>query len=175
MPATIESVESFYAHALAVEHEAAERYAQFATYFDNRGEEVLAGLCRTLEQIEREHYVILVRSSQGRELPPIAAGCHCWLDTGPREAAAHELFCRVTNPRQVLEIALGGERSARRFFRWVALTSRDATVRSLAREMVLEEGDHIRFVLQALEYREPTRDWGKLMARGVGPGIVAIE
>ncbi|MGZ5033472.1 MAG: hypothetical protein ACXWAC_09775 [Usitatibacter sp.] len=175
MPATIDSVESFYAHALAVEHEAAERYAEFAAYFEGRGEDVLAGLCRTLEQMERDHYVILVRASQGMDLPPIAAGCHCWLDAGPPEAAAHELFFRITNPRQVLEIALGGERHARQFFRWVALTARDAAVRTLAKDMVLEEGDHIRFVLHALEYREPTTNWRKLLAHGVGPGIVTAE
>ena len=43
--APIDSIERFYAHAIALEREAAERYAEFAVHFADRGEEVLAGLC----------------------------------------------------------------------------------------------------------------------------------
>ena len=44
----IASVQEFYAHALAIEREAAKCYREFQEHFTGRGEEVLAGLCGKL-------------------------------------------------------------------------------------------------------------------------------
>ena len=48
MPRAIASVEEFYAHALAIEREAMERYDEFGAWFAARDEDVLAGLCWNL-------------------------------------------------------------------------------------------------------------------------------
>jgi rubrerythrin len=153
----IESIEEFYAHALAIEREASERYHEFEAYFKDRGEEVLAGLCANLERMEREHFIHLARASEGMRLPVISAGCYCWIDEGPPESPAREFFYRIVTPRQLLEVALDGEIAAQRFFSWVAATTQDATVKALASAMADEEDQHIRWVQQAMHYREPMR------------------
>jgi rubrerythrin len=167
MPQSIHSVEEFLAHALAIEREAAERYREFEAYFRDRGEEVLAGLCGNLARLEEEHFQLLLRQSRDRELPAIEAGRYQWLESGAPEAAARELFYRITNPRHLLEIALHGERQAQRFFEWVALTTPDAAVGALAREMAGEEEEHVAWVEQALAYTPSTLiDWERLFKPG---------
>lgn len=175
MPRPIDSLELFYAHALAIEREAIERYEEFRTYFRDRGEDVLAGLCENIVREEHEHQRKLLRASRGLNLPVIDEARYHWLDDGSPEAPSHELFYRVTTPRQLLEIALAGELGARRFFRWVTRTSRDPAVRAAARSLSHEEAEHARWVMDALQYREPTLDWEQMIAAGCGPGVVAHD
>jgi rubrerythrin len=161
----IRSVEEFYAHALALEREAAERYSEFETWFFDRGEEVLAGLCRNLARMENEHFMELVRASRHLSLPSIDGAGYQWLESGSPEAAAREVFYRVAEPRHLLEIALHAECNALAFFEWVARSTPDASIRALAQGMAAEEQQHVEWVQKALEHR-PSRsiDWEKLLA-----------
>lgn len=145
-------MEEFYAHALAIEREAAERYGEFGDWFLQRGDEVLAGLCRNLAQMEQEHFMELVRASQHLQLPVIGASEYRWLGSSAPESPARELFHRVAEPRHLLEIALHAECNALAFFEWIARTTPDAPVRALARAMAAEEQQHVEWVQKALEY-----------------------
>ena len=161
----IRSVEEFYAHALAIEHEAAERYSEFETWFFERGEDVLAGMCRNLAEMENEHFMELARASRDLTLPAAATHEYQWLDPGAPESAAREAFYRVAEPRQLLEVALHAECNALAFFEWVARTTPDASVRALARSMAAEEQQHVGLVRKALEYHPNAHiDWEKLLA-----------
>ena len=169
----IHTVEEFYAHALAIEHEAAERYAEFETYFHDRGEEILAGLCRNLAEMENEHYLQLARACRGLKLPALKEGEYRWLEGGSPEVAAREVFYRIAQPRQLMEVALHAECNALSFFEWIARTTHDDSVRALAREMAGEEMQHVRWVQQALEYSPASHlDWAKLFKRGIKPGVL---
>lgn len=174
MPVPIATVEEFYAHALAIEREAAERYEEFAAYFNSRGDDVLEGLCRSLARLEREHYAELALASSRFTLPAISAGDHRWLEGASPEAAAREALYRIANPRQLLEIALAAECHARDFFLYIAATASSMQVRQLANDLALEELEHVSWVRQALEYRTTGEaDWDSLLKSGVGPGIVS--
>jgi rubrerythrin len=166
----IESVEEFYAHALAIEREAAERYGEFAAHFGDRGEDVLSGLCRNLARFEREHYHHLVRACEGLALPIVPASDYRWLDQASPEAPARELFYRIAQPRQLLEIALDAEVRARDFFVWVARSSASKGVRELASIMAAEEAEHIHWVTLAMEYHPQSPEWENLLDAGIGPG-----
>jgi rubrerythrin len=152
MPRAIATVEEFYAHALAIEREAGERYAEFAEWFDGRGEDVLAGLCHNLAGFEREHYQQLVRGCELLAIPAIDPGAYRWLAEAAPETGARELFFRAAKPRHVLEIALEAELRARDFFVHVARTSPSQPVRELASIMAAEEAQHVGWVTQAIEY-----------------------
>lgn len=152
MPRRIQTVEEFYAHALAIELEAAERYAEFETYFRDRGEVVLAGLCANLGRVEGEHFRELVAASRHLRLPAIAPGDYKWLEAGSPEAPAREFFYRIATPRHLLEIALQAEVNAFAFFQHVGLTSDSVEVCALARQMAEEEKQHAVWVRHALEY-----------------------
>lgn len=172
MTRRIGSIEEFYAHALAIEHEAAERYREFRDWFRERDEDILADLCASIARMEAEHYQALLAGSRGLELPALEQGEHLWLEAGPPEAPARELFYRVAQPRHLLEIAFQGERNALAFFEWVERTTDDPQVRAAAREMAHEEELHVLWVGNVLEYHLATRatDWDQLMAAGHGPG-----
>jgi rubrerythrin len=170
MSCPIATVEEFYAHALAIEREAAAQYAEFAEWFDDRGEPMLAGLCRNLASLERGHYDELLHACRGLTLPAIDDTQYRWLDGASPEAAARELFFRVTHPRHLLEIALAGELRARGFFVWIATEAPSRPVKELAAIMAAEEAEHVRWVRQALEYHPLSADWEKLIAQGFGPG-----
>jgi rubrerythrin len=148
----IRSVEEFYAHALAIEHEARERYAEFEGWFRERGEEVLAGLCRNLAQAEGAHFKELEKACRHLELPVIDASDYQWIDAGSPESPRREALRRVARPRQLLHLALAAERNAAAFFEWVAGTSPDARVRELAHELAAEEEHHVRWVRDAMQY-----------------------
>jgi len=174
MRCPIATVEEFYAHALAIEREAAERYAEFEAYFTDHGSDVLAGLCRNLAALEGEHLAMLLQESSALRLPAIRAGDYRWLESGAPEAAARELFYRAANERQLMEIALQAERRAQRFFEWVAEYAPDDDVRRLAREMAAEEAEHVRWVSSAIEYVPPKSiDWEQVLAHAVSPGRLA--
>ncbi|QJR14234.1 ferritin-like domain-containing protein [Usitatibacter palustris] len=165
MTRTIATIEEFYAHALAIEREAAERYTEFEAYFANRGEEILAALCRNLATMEARHLAALIEVSRELTLPVIARDGYCWLGPGSPEAAARELFYRATSERHLLEIALNAELNAQRFFEWAAATSPSAEVREQATEMAAEEAQHVGWVSSALEYL-PRRaiDWQSIFS-----------
>jgi len=153
-------VGEFYAHALAIEREAMERYAEFEAWFAERGEEVLAGLCANFAQMEAQHLRELESRCRGMPLPAIAAGDHLWLDVGSPEAPARELIFRVAEPRHLLEIALQAEMNALSYFEWVARESVDPGVRALAGEFAAEEREHVKWAAQALDYHATRRiDW----------------
>ena len=148
----ISTVEEFYAHALAIELEAAERYAEFEAYFRDRDEVVLAGLCASIGRMEGEHFRELVAASKHLQLPAIDPGGYKWLDAGSPEAPAREFFYRVATPRHLLEVALQAEMNAFAFFQHVGLTSDSVEVCALAQQMAAEEKEHVVWVRNALEY-----------------------
>ena len=154
MGQVIPSIPEFYAHALAIESEAVQRYREFEAYFTGRGDDVLAGLCHNLAVLEEEHLEALRKSCEGIELPAVNMAEHGWL-AAERDEAAERAFYRVVDARQLLEIALRSECNALGFFQWVATSSPDGSVRSLAHEMAIEEMEHVNWVRNAIEYHLP--------------------
>lgn len=148
----VRTVEEFFAHALAIEREAAGRYAELAAWFRGRGEEVLAGLCGNLAEAEDTHYRELQRRARGHELPAIDPAEYRWGGGESPEAPPRDLLRRARRPEDVMRLALTAERNAAAFFEWVAVTSPDARVRELALELAAEEEMHVRWVREALEY-----------------------
>jgi rubrerythrin len=152
-----------YAHAIAIEREAAERYAEFAQHMADEGNDEVATLFRTLAVFEAEHLDTLEARTKGVKLPSIEPGGYAWLDAGAPETAAHDLVFRLMTPHQALEIALEAERRAKEFFTEVKETATDPALRALAQEMAMEEEGHIAMVQLALE-RAPVSqvDWGRV-------------
>lgn len=154
----IDSVDDFYAHACAMEREAAERYSEFADYFADHGEQRISALCHALAVLEDAHRQRL-RSRAGGDEPALPTEDR-WLYTGAPETAAHEFVFRVANPRQMLEIALAGERRAKNYFDRVAAESPDPAVRRLASALAGEELEHVHWVEEALaRAADPEIDW----------------
>jgi rubrerythrin len=159
----IQSAPELYAHAIAIEREAAGRYGELARRMADRGNEAVADVFSALARMETEHLDALESKTAGLALPQIAAGKYQWFDKGAPETAAHEWLLRLVTPRQALLIALEAEKRAQAFFERVLLTCDDAELRILAREMAQEENEHISMVSQLVERTpDPVIDWASL-------------
>jgi len=149
-----------YAHAIAIEREAAERYAELAQRMDDLGSDDVSALFRTLAVFEAEHLQTLESRTTGVELPALRPGEYAWLDAGAPETAARELVFRLLTPRHALDIALEAERRAHEFFAGVFAAAEDPGLRALAQEMAAEELGHIAMVERAIERTPDVRvDW----------------
>jgi rubrerythrin len=158
----IVSPNELYAHAIAIEREAVERYGELAELMDDRGNTAAAEVFATLAGLEAEHLESLRRRTEGVELPDLGAGDYRWLDAGAPETAARELVFRLLGAREALQIALGAERRAQAFFEDVMLRADDPALRALAREMAADEGEHIQLIERLLE-RTPRGPEGQVL------------
>jgi rubrerythrin len=153
----LDTLESFYAHALAIEREATERYREFAAYFAAREEAVLSAICTMLARMESQHHAEILQACEGMELPEVESAAYGWSRESPTEGGPPSQFYRIQDPQQILEIALEGEIRAQRFFAWVAQTTSDEKVHALAEAMAHEEARHIQWVTDAIAFRKPLR------------------
>ena len=147
----IQSPAELYAHAIAIEREAAARYGEFAERMADEGRDDLARVFALLALLEAEHLEALQRRTAGIAVPEIAQGEHKWLDAGAPETAAREFLYRLMTPRYALAIALRAERHAQAFFEHVFWTATDPALRSLAREMAAEEHHHASLLATMLD------------------------
>lgn len=146
---SIGSAAELYVHAIAIEREAAERYAEFAQRMSRQGNEEVAALFRRLAGFEAEHLAALRQRTAEVELPALSSD-YSWLDaTAPETMPLDVLFRRMT-PRQALAIALQAEKRARAFFEHVVRSAADPALRALAQEMAAEEAGHIALIDVAL-------------------------
>ena len=155
----IDSPAELYAHAIAIEREAAERYGEFAGRMVDEGREALADVFGLLARVETEHLETLLARTEGIALPAIAEDRYKWLDSGAPETAARELLYRLMTPRHALAIALHAEQRAQAFFEHVYCASSDPALRALAKEMAAEEREHVDLVSKMLgDTPEPALD-----------------
>ncbi len=146
----IGSVGLLYAHALLIEHEAAERYCEFASHMAEHGNDTLAELFEQLAEFEGEHAYHLAKKTAGMALPKLAAGEHAWLDREAPVPEAHAFVYRMLTPRLALDIALRAEERAKLFFEKVFAEASDAGIREVALDMARDEQAHIAWVNEAL-------------------------
>ena len=159
----IASIRELYAHAIAIEREAAGRYAELAARMGDESNEDLAALFAGLAKLEAGHLEALERRTAGIALPPLTRTDYQWLGDAAPESPAHELVFRLMTPRQALLIALGAEQRAQAFFEHVLLTADDPALRGLAREMAADEQEHVQMIERMLESTpDPVVRWERL-------------
>ena len=148
---------TLYAHAIAIEREAVERYTEFSWRMSDAGNDAAGEVFGTLARLEAQHLDALLKRTRAMKLPGLAS--YAWLDAGAPETAARELVFRLMTPRHALEIALAGEKRAAAFFEGVVLSAGDASLRALAAEMAADESEHVALLEQLLETTPPIVDW----------------
>jgi rubrerythrin len=156
----VASAAELYAHAIVIEREAVERYAEFAERMEDLGNLAVAEVFARLAGFEAEHLETLLARTSGSALPALGAHEYRWLDAGAPETAARELVFRLMTPRHALAIALRAEQRAQAFFEQVLMTAQDPALRALAREMAADEGEHSALLEKLLEKTpQPLADW----------------
>lgn len=147
----IRTAPELYAHAIAMEAEAAARYREFAARMADECRDELSALFEFLGRQEAEHLKALQRRTEGIALPAVDAGKYRWLDDAAPETPARGLVMRLMTPRQALAIALHAERRAQAFFEQVQWKAKDPALRALAREMADEERNHATLLAALFE------------------------
>jgi rubrerythrin len=138
-----------YVHAIAMEREAAGRYAELAQRMDGQGSTAVAALFRMLAAQEQKHLGELERRAAGLQLPTLEAD-YTWPDSEASETTAHDAVARGITQRHALEIALQGEKRARAFFDQASRIAPDAQARGMALEMAAEEAEHVALIERML-------------------------
>lgn len=139
-----------YAQALAMEREAAQRFAELEQLMRDSGIEHLAEEFGKIGREEKEQYELLALGTAGRELPEVSGWEYSWHYLGP-EADRVET---PANAREAITLALGSERRTQHFYGDVAENALDESVRAFAAEMAADEQRHV-LRLELLLAREP--------------------
>jgi rubrerythrin len=158
----IRSAPELLVHAIAIEREAAERYAEFAQRMGDLGNDAVAEVFGSLAGFEARHLDELIVRARGLALPKLEVSQYLWIDAGAPETAARELVYQVMSPRQALLIALAAEKRAAAFFERALMAAEDPALRTLAAEMALEEQEHVSIVERMLERTPAPVDWASL-------------
>ncbi|APV52081.1 hypothetical protein BWI17_21870 [Betaproteobacteria bacterium GR16-43] len=143
----IRSPGEFFAHALAIEREAAIRYMQFADQMLSEGNRETAELFERLAQYETAHHGKLQERTRELALPALNPWEYRWIDPHSPEAAPLEPVHYSLTPWHAVRIALVNELRAKDFFEAVAaLPGASAEVRRLATEFAAEEHEHAGYL-----------------------------
>jgi len=159
----IRSTGELFAHAIAIEREAAARYAELGERMGDLGNDLVAELFLRLARLEKDHEQELLRRAAGLKLPALPRAEYAWLDDGSPERAPHDLVLNLLTPHSALQIALQAEERAAAFFEAARKQAADPALAAMAAEMAAEEGVHVAWVKSAIRRTpNPVVDWNAI-------------
>ena len=151
-PATeLNTISDLLAHALALEEEARERYAELAQIMESHNNPDVTELFTKMAEIEHIHVLEIRRQIARRELTDLPFTQYCWIGLEGPETTDHAELHYLMTPRQALSLALINEKRARDYYTDIAAQSSDPEVVKLARDMAEEEREHVAWVELWLE------------------------
>jgi len=136
-------VATFLAHALAMENEAADRYAELADTMEVHNNPEVAELFRQMSAFSRHHAASVAERTIPHELPELKSWQYRWNSLEPPEVGAVEGTHYRMTPYHALSFALDNERRGRDFYAARAKDGETAEIRRLAAEMAEEEEEHV--------------------------------
>jgi rubrerythrin len=157
---SIESTTDLLAHALALELEASERYAELAEQMQTHNNPDLAELFAELSRIEKLHVARVLEQAVSKNMQDFAATIFRWEDPeGPETTDMGEAHYLMT-PYHALRLALHNEKRAHEYFNKVAADTTDIDIGLMAVEMAAEEQEHVVLIEEWLtRYPQPTEEW----------------
>jgi len=156
----VNEISALLAHALALEEEAAERYAELAGAMETHNNPDAAELFSRMAGIEQMHVIEIRKQIDQRELTDLPFADYRWIGAeGPETTDYAELHYLMT-PHQALSLALINEKRAHEYYRDIAEHSSSPEVVKLARDLAEEEREHVAWVELWLErFPETDEDW----------------
>ena len=154
------TLNEFMALALAMETEAAARYAEFADAMEMHNNLEVAALFRKMADIEGKHAAQIMAEMGWKEPPAMPPGKATWEGFEAPETTPGDEVHYLMQPWHALQLALQNEERAERFFGRLARAATVATVRKAARELEAEEREHVELVKAWLKkVPKPDSDW----------------
>ena len=131
----------FLAHAVALEHEAAERYLELADMMESYRNDAVSSLFRDMVRFSQLHRDEIKARVGTIELPKLKSWQYRW--STPPEMGGEEGFDYMIEPYHALKYARGNEVRAMEYYRSVASQSKDPEVKRLATDFGNEEAEHV--------------------------------
>ena len=148
----------FMSLALAIESEAAQRYAELADAMEVANNVEVAELFRRMANIETRHARAIMAQMRWEDYAP-PRPTPSYRGEGPETPVSDDVHY-LMQPYHALELALACEERAQRFYADLARLAGDATVQSAARELEAEEREHVALVREWLSRVEkPAANW----------------
>ena len=154
---SILGVDEFFARALAIEMEAAERYDLLADQMEAHNNRAIAEIFRKMARIEGRHHDKIAGMAEDASTDPRRARMSWTGSCGP-EAVDFEALHYLMTPRQALQLARAAEARAVAFFETVEANAADRKVKALAADVAEEERQHVIWVDRWLQQFPPTGD-----------------
>ena len=152
----------FLAHAVALEAEAAQSYAELADAMDVHNNPKVAELFRKLCHYSELHHADVKKRAEGIELPALKPWEYHWSESGSPEAAPAERTHYMMTPFHCLHLALANEKRGYNYYADIAHKSVDAEVKRLAAEFAAEEAEHVAMLEKwVATVKAPEADWAE--------------
>ncbi len=144
------SLRDFYAHALAIEREAAHRYQDLAQQMAIHNNLAVAETFERLARMEADHADHIARAAPDVDTSTIPAWEYRWEGVESPESTPFDAAHYLMTPFHALELALRNEERALSFFETVARSTPNHAVRELAATFAADERAHIDLLKAAL-------------------------
>ena len=152
------SLPEFLAHAVALEHEAAERYLELADMMEAHRNDAVSSVFRSMTRFSQMHCDSIKLRVGSIELPRLKSWEYRW--RSPPEVGGEEGFDYLIEPYNALRYARANELRAMQYYRAVAEASADAEVKRLATEFAHEETEHVAALDKWIEMTSrPSTTW----------------
>ena len=155
-------IPTFFAHALALEIEAAERYDELADAMEVHNNADASVLFRNMARFSRKHADEVRGRAANVKVPHFAPWEFKWNGPEGPESAPVERTHYMMKPYHCLVLALHNERRGQEYYAQVAAEATDPEVRRLAKEMADEESEHVVMLEDWLKKTpKPAADWAE--------------
>lgn len=144
------SLRDFYAHALAIEQEAAHRYQELAQQMILHHNPAVAETFERLARLEADHAARIAKAAPDVDISTIPAWEYRWEGMEAPESIDFAQAHYLMTPYHALELALQNERRALEFFQAVARSTPNHEIARLAGEFARDEESHVAHVQAAL-------------------------
>jgi len=148
-------IETFLAHAIQLEREAARRYEELAAAMLTDGNAALKTFFARMAHYSRKHLAEAQARGGFRELPALQPDEYRWPDGTAPETADWAGVDALMDAGDALQLALASERRGHAYYAAIAATTPDAELRALAGEFAAEEAQHIVELERLIAERAP--------------------
>lgn len=130
----------FLAHAIEMEHEAAERYLELADMMEAHNNVEVSKVFRDMNRYSILHRDSIKERAVSVDIPKLKSADFKWVT--PPEVTDDEVFDYMLDPYRALEYARENEQLAAQYYQSVADETTDDEVKTLATEFAEEEQEH---------------------------------
>jgi rubrerythrin len=148
------NVETFLAHAIALERDAARRYEDLTAAMQTDGNAEVRAFFARMAYYSRKHLAEAQARGGFREIPVLAPEDYDWPEGTSPETAEWAGVDGQMDTADALQLALASERRGHAYYAAIAATTLDQELRAIATEFADEESQHVMELERLIQARQ---------------------